>query len=172
MSSWLKRLLGERRHLRPSLECYRFLLTTSCLEGIVDSLKTSIIVGHEGIAYLLGRTDGLVTLAVTAIRPFARTTRGSFEVGPISMAKVVRQAADRSLQVVGQVHTHPGDAFHSAGDVAGARIHYDGYVSLVLPNYGRRLPDLRGAATYFYREGPGFFRLGEDAVLVLPGRVE
>jgi hypothetical protein len=58
--------------------------------------------------------------------------------------------------VVGQVHTHPKDAYHSDGDEDGARIAYTGYVSLVLPDYGRRLPLFDEAAIFIFR-APGSF---------------
>ena len=84
--------------------------------------------------------------------------------------KVVRAAVDRGLQVVGQVHTHPGDAYHSDGDNAGARIAFTGYVSIVLPDYGRDLPALTRAAAYSSRRArgsrrsapPDHHRAGED----------
>ena len=120
--------------------------------------------GDEGIAYLLGQSDGSNTLAVTAIRPHAKTTQGGFAVTSAAMADVVRSAVDCGLQLVGQVHTHPGRAYHSEGDEDGARIAYSGYVSIVLPDYGRRLPQLDGAATYMFRSGGGFTPLRQKQI--------
>jgi proteasome lid subunit RPN8/RPN11 len=87
------------------------------------------------------------------------------------MAKVVRAAVDRGLQVVGQVHTHPDDAYHSAGDEDGARIAYTGYVSVVLPDYGRHLPALTRAAAYFFQAGKGFVPIDAGAITIVPGMV-
>jgi proteasome lid subunit RPN8/RPN11 len=126
-------------------------------------------VGHEGIAYLFGKTNGESTIVVGSIRPNAQTTAGSFNVSALAMARVVRTAADAGLQVVGQIHTHPGQAYHSDGDVEGARIAYDGYVSIVVPNYGRGLPSFAGAAVYFYCEGE-FSKVGLKSVRVIGGR--
>jgi proteasome lid subunit RPN8/RPN11 len=138
----------------------------------VDAVKSALAEdtgrGHEGIAYLLGRTDGETTLAVAAFKPLAHTTPGSFEVGTLAMAKVVRAAADLSLQMVGQVHSHPGSAHHSDGDVTGARSRYAGYVSIVLPSYGRRLPALTGAAVYMYAPAAGFVEVDATALRVIP----
>ena len=105
---------------------------------------------------MIGLTDGTTTLAVASIRPQAATTRGSFSVNAPAMAQVVRSATRAGLQLVGQVHTHPGKAYHSDGDVEGARIVYRGFVSIVLPDYGRRLPALEGAAMYMFRGESGF----------------
>ena len=66
------------------------------------------------------------------------------------MRQVVEGANAHGLQVVGQLHTHPGEAFPSDGDVAGALIRFGGFVSIVLPEYGKHLPDFRGAAIYMF----------------------
>jgi len=70
----------------------------------------------------MGQTDGSSTLAVTVVRPQAATAPGSVNVNSRAVARVVRLAIDRGLQLVGQVHTHPGEAYHSPGDDEGARI--------------------------------------------------
>jgi hypothetical protein len=40
----------------------KLLLTQACLEGLQVCLAPEMHKGHEGIAYLLGRTDGAITL--------------------------------------------------------------------------------------------------------------
>lgn len=123
------------------------------------------------MAYLLGQTDSMVTLAIAAVRPEAVTTPGSFFVSSAAMAKVVRSAMKAGLQVVGQVHTHPRKAYHSDGDVEGARIVYGGFVSVVLPDYGRRLPVIDGAAIYMFRSETGFVEVDFERIGILPGRL-
>jgi proteasome lid subunit RPN8/RPN11 len=127
--------------------------------------------GHEGIAYLLGQSDGTTTVAVAAIRPEATTTRGSFAVGSPAVAKVVRAAVEAGLQLVGQVHTHPGEAYHSDGDIDGARIAYTGFVSIVVPDYGRNLPSLDGAVAYMVRGNIGFVPIDASHIGSVPGRL-
>ncbi|HEX7360659.1 MAG TPA: Mov34/MPN/PAD-1 family protein [Bryobacteraceae bacterium] len=124
--------------------------------------------GHEGIAYLLGLTNGSSTVIVGAIRPESHTTTGSFSVSSVAMARVVRAASNVGLQVVGQIHTHPRAAFHSDGDDDGARIAYDGYISIVVPNYGRELPSFRGAAIYFHRNN-NFSQLAAKSLNIIDG---
>jgi len=134
-------------------------------------MDSEIRKGHEGIAYLLGQSNGTTTLAISAIRPDARTTRGSFTVASPAMAQVVRSAVKLGLQVVGQVHTHPGQAYHSDGDEDGTRIAYSGYVSIVLPDYGRHLPALDGVVAYMFRSIHGFVPLDPSRISIVPGRV-
>lgn len=146
----------------------KLLLTRECLRAIQAGLAPEIQRGHEGIVYLLGRTDGTVTLAVAVFRPQARTTPGSFDVSATAMAPCMTAASDHHLQVVGQLHTHPSQAYHSDGDVEGARIRYAGYVSVVIPDYGRRLPSLSGAAAYVWQAG-AWVGLADADLVIIPG---
>lgn len=147
------------------------VLTEGCIAGLQECLQPEIDRSHEGICYLVGQSNGATTLAIAAIRPKAKTTRGSFHVESTAMAQVVRTALNQGLQLVGQLHTHPGMAFHSEGDEAGARIAYTGYVSIVLPDYGRHLPSVDGAAAYMFQIGEGFIPLDPSAIAIVPGRV-
>lgn len=146
----------------------RIIMTESSVNAMQSCMAPEIDLGHEGIAYLLGLTNGVSTVVVGAIRPDSHTTIGSFGVSSVSMARVVRAATNVGLQVVGQIHTHPRSAFHSDGDDDGARIAYDGYISIVVPNYGRDLPSFRGAAVYFYRNN-NFSPLGAKSLKIIDG---
>lgn len=172
MRSRLARLLGIRQPARRTAsKRRRIILTGACVAALQDCLILDIRKGHEGIAYLLGLTDGTTTLAAAATRPEAVTTCGSFNVSTRAMANVVRAATNLGLQVVGQVHTHPGIAYHSDGDEVGARIRYTGYASIVLPDYGRHLPKLTDAAIYMFDAGEGFVPLNPSDITIAPGRV-
>ena len=149
----------------------RLVISQSCIDALVTCLTPEIRGRHEGITYLFGQSDGMTTVALAAIRPDAQVTRTSFIVSSPAMAKVVRAAVDRGLQVVGQVHTHPGDAYHSDGDDDGARIAFTGYASVVLPDYGRHLPALTQAAAYFFQAGMGFVPLDASCVIIVPARI-
>ncbi|MEX0899432.1 MAG: hypothetical protein WD081_01935 [Gammaproteobacteria bacterium] len=118
--------------------------TPQAFANLCGHLSASCRLGHEGIVYLLGTIDGAEVIIGEVYAPAAETTAGSFYVPETSMAQLMRRAADVNLMVVGQVHTHPGDAYHSNGDMLGMDIRHDGYVSIVVPSYGARLPTLDG----------------------------
>lgn len=147
-------------------------MTEACLESLTSALEIERKKRHEGIAYLFGVTDGSVTLAVSSYRPRAKTSPGSFDVDAKAMAACVRAAARLGLQVVAQVHTHPGAAYHSDGDVEGARIRYPGYASIVLPDYGDWLPRLDGAALFVFSRTREWVELGSSDVMVAPGALD
>jgi proteasome lid subunit RPN8/RPN11 len=114
----------------------RVLLTETLPFALQRCIAREITQRHEGIAYL-GQTDGVTTTVLGAIRPEAVTTPGSFSISAAAAARAVRKINDIGLQLVGQIHSHPGGAYHSDGDETGARIAYGGFVSIVVPNYGR-----------------------------------
>ena len=134
-------------------------------------MEPEIKQGQEGIAYMLGQSDGTTTLIVSIVRPQAQTTWGSFEVSSSAMAQIVRKSVSLGLHVAGQAHTHPGEAYHSKGDEEGARIAYEGYVSIVLPNYGRLLPELDGMAAYMFRTNNNFVPIDPDRITIVLGEI-
>ena len=162
------RAVAPARHPVP----FGFVWTEPCVRAVHDCLMPAIGRQHEGVAYLLGQTDGNTTVAVAAIRPEAATTSGSFDVTSAAMARVVRASAETGLQVVGQVHTHPGRAFHSQGDDQGAHIAYTGFVSIVIPDYGRHLPALDGIAAFVFRAGCGFRAIEEARITIAQARIQ
>lgn len=168
MSEWLKGLGRGKRKLIQAAKPRRIVLTASCIRAIEYCLKEYTKKRHEGICYLYGVTGEEIVLAVSAIKPEAQTTYGSFFVSTKSMARVVRAGANSGLQVVGQVHTHPQQAFHSPGDNEGALTAYDGYVSIVLPDYGKELPSFKGAAFFLYVKGQGFIEVPISKVKIVP----
>ncbi len=157
------------RPYRTSIQPPKLLLTRDCVTALAIGLRPYIDRRHEGIAYLLGRTDGVVTLATTVFVPAARTTQGSFFVESKSMAACMQAAAAHELQVVAQVHTHPGQAYHSEGDVDGAKIRYAGYASVVLPNYGIQLPRFDGAAAYIWTSFGQWKELAAEDLVIISG---
>jgi proteasome lid subunit RPN8/RPN11 len=49
---------------------------------------------------------------------------------------VIGYVADSNLQLLAQVHSHPGYFVgHSGGDIEGALMPYEGFISIVVPNY-------------------------------------
>jgi proteasome lid subunit RPN8/RPN11 len=170
ITEWLRKFRKQKRQrITTSYACHRrIIITSACVRGIQDCLSPNIKKKHEGVCYLLGKTDGFISLAVSAIRPKAKTTSGSFFVDKPAMALIVRAAANHSLQVIGQVHTHPRLAFHSDGDNQGANITYNGYVSIVLPDYGKRLPSFDGAALFMYQNRIGFIELRSSNFIIIP----
>lgn len=164
--SGIRQRLRRRLKPRPRLT---LVMTIQCRDLITAALRESLDKGHEGIVYFVGLTTGTTTLAVSGFAPVAVTTPHSVDVKAVELGKVIRIAATAGLQVVGQLHTHPRDAHHSAGDLTGMRIRYPGYFSVVVPDYGSRLPSLEQVHTLMWT-GDGFQEIAGPIRLFDKGR--
>lgn len=173
MRSWLK-----RKWRRPSVSCEvtaptrPIVLMTSALNSLSNAIKESGAQSHEGIVYLAGRITDSRTIITTTLVPEAKTTRGSFEVSGESMSRVVDRACHARLELVGQLHSHPGSAYHSDGDVEGANLVRNGFVSIVVPNYGLYLPELTQSCAYQWTTENGFIEVQIEQILVVPSYVD
>jgi len=168
---WLSRLLSRQPRYRfaehvdtPSISFAR-----SAYDGLLECLAPARGARHEGVALLLGRADGTNVSVLQGVRPKARTGAGHFAIEARAMARVVALAMELDLQIVGQVHTHPQEAFHSVGDEEGANIRYEGFISIVIPHYGDHLPARTGWAVYRFSESGGWQPLDADVVRVVDG---
>jgi len=168
---WLSQLLRRtpRYQFTEHVDAPAISFARSAYDGLLECLAPARLLRHEGVALLLGRADGAKVSVLQCVRPTARTGAGHFVIEARAMARVVARAMDSELQIVGQVHTHPQEAFHSAGDEEGANIRYEGFISIVIPDYGDHLPARSGWAVYRFCEDGGWQPLGVDVVSVVDG---
>lgn len=153
MTRWLRSALRRLLRAAGRRSGLKVRMTTHCRDQTTRYLQTSLQRGHEGIVYFVGLTNGTTTMALYAVPPEVDSTRRSVDVSASELGKIIRSASEAGLQVVGQLHTHPADAYHSDGDLVGMRIRYPGYFSIVVPDYGARLPSLRHSDTVMWTAG-------------------
>jgi hypothetical protein len=87
----------------------------------------------------------LPTEITRVIHPHHIATAGGFAVSSNWISDFWMELARDGHGVRVQVHTHPGDAFHSATDDAYPIIHTVGFLSLVLPDFARGAVGFNGA---------------------------
>jgi len=181
MKSLLQKIFGRSRAAAEASQASevviatrprQFLLTEAVLRAIADGLSDSRVMEEEKIVFLFGTVTEEVNLVAALFKPRAQTTYGSFHVSKLAMAEVVRTASRLGMEVVGQVHTHPGEAYHSGGDDDGTHIAYPGFLSVVVPNFGCDLPSLKGAAFYVCTGRGAFERIPDDQVLTISTYLE
>ena len=154
MWTWLKRRLGAvAGHREPAIWiCNAAILNT------VEVLRRrgSDLQEHEGVAYWAGKRLGADCLVTTCVAPAAATTHGSFHTTSEANARVIMYLAKVGLELVAQVHSHPGSFVdHSPGDDERALMPYVGYFSIVVPNYAENgmCPLTRCGVHIFDRNG-------------------
>jgi len=72
---------------------------------------------------------------------------GYFVTGE-TLFKLNRALSENDLRLIAQVHSHPGDAYHSEADDRYAIVTAHGGFSLVVPDFGKAPADLRRWAVY------------------------
>lgn len=91
---------------------------------------------HEGIVYWTGITTDKFWFITTCIAPKAVTSRGSFSTDIKANADVISFINKYGLHLLAQVHSHPGkNVNHSNGDDKNAFMPYDGFLSIIVPEY-------------------------------------
>lgn len=133
---WLKRKTPEPKPNRRGLIC----ICNHVLVRTVQVLNESGVPDdpHEGVVYWAGRRIGNEAFITTCIAPAARTSDGSFATSSETNARVVISLADAQLELIGQVHSHPSELVgHSRGDDQRALMPFEGFLSVVVPNYAR-----------------------------------
>ncbi len=117
----------------------RIWLSTSLLENTTRCLRSFGVEGekHEGIVYWAGVETVSHWWLLACIRPDAVTTWGSYQTTAATNAKAILAASRYELHILAQVHSHPGNwVSHSQGDQEGALMPFEGFLSVVVPNYG------------------------------------
>ena len=163
MLKWLRRLTLRRQQHEAVTASPVVWVFGAVLEQTVEVLQRSGTVAetHEGVAYWAGRRFGADLIVTTCIALAATTTFGSFETSSYTNARVVAYLADADLELLGQVHSHPGFSVgHSHGDDERALMPYEGFLSIVVPHYGRRgMTPLTGCGVHVFEHGR-FRRMG------------
>lgn len=99
--------------------------------------------GNEGLVFLAGMQVDDSTIYTTVIIPRIDNTRGSVFVDAGEYGNCGRLARKAGLQILAQVHSHPGSCcHHSDGDDMLIVMPFEGMLSLVMPHYGRRATPL------------------------------
>jgi hypothetical protein len=93
---------------------------------------------------------------VRTIHPVHRAHGGGFEVDHAWLTQFWNELDSRGEGVRVQVHTHPGEAFHSPTDDAWPMIHTPGFLSLVIPRFATGAISLRGSYLTEIRHGGGW----------------
>lgn len=117
-------------------------MTVDPLEITQDGVRQTISllrgVGYrECVLLWLGRREAGIQRIVEVFRPTQRASVDYFEIPRDGMAQLMTRLRTQNLYVASQVHTHPGEAFHSAADDKWAIVRHHGALSIVLPKFAK-----------------------------------
>lgn len=131
----------------------RFVIPQSALEKARGYLREAGRQGHEAFVLFSGVVlPPTATIRSVVYPPQKAVSDGNGGVGVYvtgqSLFEIARWAARRNEILLGQMHSHPGRAFHSRTDDAYPLVSLPGAFSVVAPNFCRMPIDLSQCACY------------------------
>lgn len=90
---------------------------------------------RECVLLWLGLRESGAQRITEVYKPIQEASVDYFEIPRQGMAELMARLRVQSLYVASQVHTHPGEAFHSAADDSWAIVRHLGALSIVLPDF-------------------------------------
>lgn len=113
--------------------------------------------GYEGFVLWVGRMAGDVASVVDILVPPQEPLRDERGVGYFVDGRVLLAVNQflhaRRLRLIAQVHSHPGEAYHSAADDRYAVVTREGGLSIVVPDFARGPASLGAWAVYRLTRG-------------------
>lgn len=106
----------------------------SVIEHTLALLRAGGLIGHERVALWLARAAS-PSVVTEVYEPEQRTARDRFYLPPRSVQALGTRLRAGRMRVAAQVHTHPGEAYHSKADAEWAIVRHVGALSLVLPRF-------------------------------------
>ena len=130
----------------------RVLVPTACAQAVEAHLRAVGRKGFEGMALWAGTQDGEIFRVSVTVIPDQRHIRNADGVCVIVDGDALHRLNVRfykeGLTLMGQIHSHPGRAYHSDTDDAYAIATAVGCLSLVVPDFARAPFTIAGSASY------------------------
>lgn len=114
-----------------------FRVAEDVVEGTIRHLRLSAQISCEAVCHWLGSHRGQFAEVNTLWMPVFTATAVSYDIGSLEMLRLKQELDRRGLSLLAQVHSHPGSAFHSSRDDLTAASPWPGFISIVVPNFGR-----------------------------------
>lgn len=107
------------------------------LDQTIDVLRAGGAVGEEQVVLWLAPLSAVRPPypIVEVYRPNQITDVDYFKLPRESLRALMAHLRAKRLKIVAQVHSHPGQAFHSEADDEWAIVRHEGALSLVLPRF-------------------------------------
>jgi len=110
---------------------------------------------HESGAFLIGRREGKFPVVKTVLY-YDDVDTHALETGIVrlsghAMNSVWQFCADHRLEVLADIHTHPGGAGQSRSDQQHPMVAVKGHLALIAPRFARDTYAVRDVGAYRYR---------------------
>jgi proteasome lid subunit RPN8/RPN11 len=111
-------------------------LPANIVEDSLEILREAGRARCERVVFWLGKRSIHAASPVTELYvPEQAAARDYFHISAASMTKLMQQLRAKRLSLLGQIHSHPGKAFHSEADDNWAVVRHRGAISVVVPHF-------------------------------------
>ncbi|SRR6266487_1027333 len=135
----------------------RVTVEDSVVRATLKTMRDFGAHGCEALVLWLGNVRPPHAHVIMAFTPDQRAITSESGVGYFvsgeTLFQLNRALADTGLRLIAQVHSHPGEAYHSEADDRYAIVTVDGGFSLVVPDFGEAPADPSSWAVYRLVEG-------------------
>lgn len=155
---------GRRtRGISGSIE--KFYVPTAVLRETQKFIEKHGAEGTEAYVFWAGAVADDEAYITTCVYPTANARHGGVKVPLRKMTEINMELRDRDQLVLAQVHSHPGIARHSPVDEEKAVSFHEGFVSIVVPDFGETpVYDLRDCGVYAYTANDGWRLLNDGEI--------
>ncbi len=106
------------------------------VDATLDALRAGGLEGVERVVFWLGRRSPGGNGDVAEVHvPEQQSATDYFRIPPKSMIAFMSHLCRSRLVLLAQVHSHPGEAFHSRADDEWAVVRHEGAISIVVPSF-------------------------------------
>ena len=141
----------------------RLEIPVDCLEAVYRHLRAAGAQEVEGVALWAGTAQGSVFHVKATIIPEQNAYKLEdgllYSVEGDELHRINVWLYKNELQLIAQLHSHPGQAYHSETDDAYPIIAVLGGISIVIPDFAARSFDLEDWAVYRLSDGNGWVGL-------------
>ena len=163
VTAFIKSIFTKERPVERRRSCLietprNYFVNESVLQATHSHLKGEGRKLLEGLVYWLGWYSEESCIVNSVLVPRGNSRHRGVTVSTEEMVRINTVLRQADLLLVAQIHTHPGDHGHSAGDDGNAVSSLPGFLSIVVPNFAQteRLVLLR---SYVHRyQGAGRWR--------------
>lgn len=133
-------------------------------EGTINRLGGGGSATREAAAYWSGTLEGgrgaVRSVLFAEDYPGHASTACSVSLPAEASYMISEDVSRRGERLLAWLHTHPGEAYHSQVDDRGSISYVPGFVSIVIPEFGRGVTSLSQCAVHEYVGGGRWDKLG------------
>lgn len=135
-----------------ALKINRIFLPRECIDLTYEHMRKAGAQGLEGAALFFGQSKDAefrIRYAVIPSQKALSIEEGLlYSIPPEEIYRINRWMYQKNLEMIAQIHSHPGRAYHSPTDDAYAIVTRIGGLSIVVPNFAKDEPAVSDWAVY------------------------